>query len=62
MGKKWPPFMRSVIESCKRHNAKLVFFDNIFMYDRDHLSHSTEETPFVRPAGKVKSEGNWLIW
>jgi nucleoside-diphosphate-sugar epimerase len=49
--KKWPPFMRSVIESCKQHNAKLVFFDNIFMYDRDHLSHSTEETP-VRPTSR----------
>lgn len=47
----WPPFIRSVIESCKKHNAKLVFFDNMYMLDPDHLGHMTEETP-VRPVSK----------
>jgi nucleoside-diphosphate-sugar epimerase len=48
---KWPPLMKNVIDSCKKHNAKLVFFDNVYMYDRDHISHMTEDTP-VRPTSK----------
>lgn len=47
----WPALMRQVIESCKKHKARLVFFDNVYMYDRDHLSHMTEETP-MRPTSK----------
>jgi nucleoside-diphosphate-sugar epimerase len=43
--------MRNVIDSCKKHNTRLVFFDNVYMYDRDHLQHMTEETP-VRPTSK----------
>jgi nucleoside-diphosphate-sugar epimerase len=56
--KQWPSLMRNVIESCKKHGAKLVFFDNIYMYDRDHLGHLTEDTP-VRPTsrkGKIRAE------
>jgi nucleoside-diphosphate-sugar epimerase len=48
---RWPVAMRNVIDACKRHNARLVFFDNMYMYDRDHLQHMTEETP-VRPTSK----------
>lgn len=54
----WPPFIRSVIESCKRHDAKLVFFDNMYMYDPDYIGDMTEETP-VRPVsrkGQVRAE------
>lgn len=47
----WPRLMKSVIEACQKHNAKLVFFDNVYMYDRDHISHMTEETP-VRPTSR----------
>lgn len=47
----WPPFMRNVIDACKRHNAKLVFFDNVYMYDPDHLNPMTEEAP-MRPTSK----------
>jgi nucleoside-diphosphate-sugar epimerase len=43
--------MENVISACKKHDAKLVFFDNIYMYDPDSLAHMTEETPF-RPASK----------
>ena len=28
----WPVIMRNVIDACKVHNAKLVFFDNTYMY------------------------------
>ena len=48
---RWPATMRNVIDSCKKHNARLVFFDNVYMYDRDYLQHMTEETP-VRPTSK----------
>ena len=48
---RWPATMRNAIDSCKKHNARLVFFDNVYMYDRDHLQHMTEETP-VRPTSK----------
>ena len=48
---KWPLLMRHVIDACKTYQAKLVFFDNVYMYDRDHLAHMTEETP-VKPTSK----------
>ena len=47
----WPKVMDNVIAACKKHQAKLVFFDNVYMYDRDSLGHMTEETP-VRPTSK----------
>ena len=28
----WPVVMRNVIDACKLHRARLVFFDNIYMY------------------------------
>lgn len=49
--KQWPVIMRNVIDSCKKHNAKLVFFDNVYMYDRDFLGNITEDIP-VRPTSK----------
>ena len=47
----WPLIMRKVIDACKTHGVKLVFFDNIYMYDPDHMDSLTEETP-VRPTSK----------
>jgi nucleoside-diphosphate-sugar epimerase len=47
----WPPLMMNVINACKRHKAKLVFFDNVYMYDRYHIGNMTEDTP-VRPTSK----------
>ena len=29
----WPKFIRSVIAACEEFQAKLVFFDNMYMYD-----------------------------
>jgi nucleoside-diphosphate-sugar epimerase len=48
---KWPVTMRNVISACQQHGAKLVFFDNVYLYDADHLSPMTEETP-IRPTSK----------
>ncbi|MFH1119892.1 MAG: NAD-dependent epimerase/dehydratase family protein [Bacteroidota bacterium] len=47
----WPVIMRNVTDSCMKHNARLVFFDNVYMYDRDYLDNMTEETP-IRPTSK----------
>jgi nucleoside-diphosphate-sugar epimerase len=41
----WPRIMRNTIEACKRTNAKLVFFDNVYMLGRVE-GVMTEETPF----------------
>ncbi len=49
--KKWVPFMRNVVNSCIKHNARLVFFDNIYMYDKNYLNNITENTP-INPCSK----------
>ena len=55
----WPKFMTDVIAACKEFNAKLVFFDNMYMYDPKYLDRMTEETPSNPPskkrAGKSRS-------
>ncbi|QTN38368.1 NAD(P)H-binding protein [Cryomorphaceae bacterium] len=59
----WVPFIEHVIASCRRHKAKLVFFDNVYMYDRDHLDGMTEETP-IRPTsekGKIREHVARLV-
>jgi nucleoside-diphosphate-sugar epimerase len=55
---KWPPLMAAVIEGCIEHQAKLVFFDNVYLYDRNAIGHMTEESA-VNPSsekGKVRAE------
>jgi nucleoside-diphosphate-sugar epimerase len=41
----WPRIMSNTIESCKRAGAKLVFFDNVYMYGKVS-GPMTEQTPF----------------
>jgi nucleoside-diphosphate-sugar epimerase len=41
----WPRIMSNAIEACKRANAKLIFFDNVYMYGKVS-GRMTEETPF----------------
>ncbi|MGA7180408.1 MAG: NAD-dependent epimerase/dehydratase family protein [Thiobacillaceae bacterium] len=41
----WPRIMHNAIEACKRANAKLIFFDNVYMYGKVS-GRMTEETPF----------------
>ena len=41
----WPKVMRNAIDACKKHNAKLVFFDNVYAYGHV-VGRMTEETPF----------------
>lgn len=41
----WPIIMKNVIDACRKHNSKLVFFDNAYSYGLV-TSPMTEETPF----------------
>src|SRR5258708_5236077 len=41
----WPRIMSNTIEACKRANAKLIFFDNVYMYGKVD-GRMTEQTPF----------------
>ena len=41
----WPVIMNNVIEACKQHNSKLVFFDNVYSYGKVN-GWMTEETPY----------------
>jgi nucleoside-diphosphate-sugar epimerase len=42
----WPRIMDNVIEACKRAQAKLVFFDNVYMYGKVD-GPMTEDTPYA---------------
>jgi nucleoside-diphosphate-sugar epimerase len=46
----WPRIMRNTIEAAKRAGARLVFFDNVYMYGKVE-GPMTEETPF-RPTSR----------
>lgn len=54
----WPAIMRNVIDACMLHDTKLVFFDNIYMYDPDYLDGMDEHTPVNPPSekGKVRAQ------
>jgi nucleoside-diphosphate-sugar epimerase len=41
----WPMIMSNTIEACKRAGARLIFFDNVYMYGKVS-GPMTEETPF----------------
>jgi len=54
----WPKLMRNVIDACIDQNCKMVFFDNIYMYDSNNLNGMTEETPINPPSkkGEIRNE------
>jgi nucleoside-diphosphate-sugar epimerase len=41
----WPMIMTNVVNACKETGAKLIFFDNVYMYGKVN-GWMTEETPF----------------
>lgn len=41
----WPVIMRNVIDACAAEGARLVFFDNTYMYPQT-AAPQTEDTPF----------------
>ncbi|HHF2918280.1 NAD-dependent epimerase/dehydratase family protein [Vibrio sp. VGrn 2] len=46
----WPTMMRNVIAACKTHQAKLVYFDNTYMYPQTDTPQQ-EDAPF-QPNGE----------
>lgn len=56
--KEWPKFMANVIEACIENNSKLVFFDNVYMYDKEYLNGMKEDTPMNPPSkkGEIRAE------
>jgi nucleoside-diphosphate-sugar epimerase len=43
--REWPRIIDNTIEACKRTGAKLIFFDNVYMYGRTE-GPMTEDTPY----------------
>lgn len=54
----WPVIMNNVIQACEKHDAKLVFFDNVYMYDENEIPHMTEEARIAPSSrkGEVRKE------
>lgn len=53
----WPKVMKNTLDACKKHNSKLVFFDNVYSYGKvDGVM--TEETPFnpISKKGEVRAQ------
>lgn len=53
-----------MIQACLKHGAKLVFFDNIYMYDGSNLNPITEDLPIKPPSkkGVVRAEIVNRLW
>jgi len=60
----WPTLMRNVIDSCAKHNCKLVFFDNVYSYDKGEIPHMTENSKLNPPSkkGAVRKQLVDMIW
>ena len=54
----WPSFMRNLTAACLEFGAKLVFFDNVYMYAPSAIPHMTESSPIGPESrkGKVRKE------
>ena len=55
----WPTLMRDTINACLKYGAKLVFFDNVYMYDKNHMSQLSENTP-VNPPSRKGAVRKWI--
>lgn len=55
---RWPKLMRATIDACIKYRAKLVFFDNVYMYDKNEIPHMTEASAINPPSkkGMVRKE------
>ncbi len=50
----WPVIMENCIEACAESGTRLVFFDNVYMYDAQSLNPMTEDHPIGPPSKKGK--------
>lgn len=51
---RWPALMRATVDACIKHRAKLVFFDNMYLYDAAALGNMTETSAVNPPSEKGK--------
>ncbi|MCC7454147.1 MAG: NAD-dependent epimerase/dehydratase family protein [Crocinitomix sp.] len=59
----WPPLIKNVIDACLEHQAKLVFFDNVYAIGGNNVNHITENSP-ISPSskkGSVRADVDKLI-
>jgi nucleoside-diphosphate-sugar epimerase len=58
----WPKIMKNTIDACKSINAKLVFFDNAFMYGkvRGKMIETTPYNPCSRK-GEIRAKITMLL-
>ncbi len=58
----WPLIMKNVIEACKTHKAKLVFFDNVYAYGlvRGWMKEDTIVNPTSKK-GEVRAQISQMI-
>lgn len=61
--KVWPPFIQAIIDACIKHQAKLVFFDNVYMYAESEIPHMTEAAAIQPPSkkGEVRKQLDDMI-
>lgn len=50
----WPIVMSNVINACLKHDCRLVFLDNVYMYSQDEIPHMTETAAIAPPSKKGK--------
>jgi nucleoside-diphosphate-sugar epimerase len=62
--KYWPPLMMATIDACLKNKAVLVFFDNVYLYDKSAVKHLTEDSPVNPPSlkGQVRAEVIQMLW
>lgn len=58
----WPAIMRNTIDACKENNAKLIFFDNVYMLGKV-AGQMTEETPYnpISKKGEIRAKVATLL-
>jgi len=59
----WPPFIKEVIIACKKHGARLVFFDNVYMYAKSEIPNMTENSSISPPSkkGEIRKKLHQMI-
>jgi nucleoside-diphosphate-sugar epimerase len=48
----WPQFIRATIDACIKYKTRLVFFDNVYLYDINAIPHMTEDSEINPPSKK----------
>lgn len=52
--KQWPVIMQNVINACLEHQCRLVFFDNVYLYDKQAIPDMKEDSAVNPPSKKGK--------